>query len=242
MADEISVSLALQVYRQTTMSMPVGRGNAAPGLFDWSNNSWIDGVTTVLESLTKIPMGSVAQPHWSYVCNRSSSNYVELRFGFHSQPFARLYAGEVACLPLPNNVTFPGVAATVDPTGGGASGGSLGSGTYQAFYTVVDVDGNESAVGFSQSASFTVNVANIPRVTFPALGLGVASYNLYCTSTSLTNPRQYATGITTTTYDMTDPLPALSTGHPAPPALGDTGLWAQAVGGSVSLEYLVVSR
>lgn len=118
----------------------------------------------------------------------------------------------------------PSVTATGAPTGGGASGGSLAAGTYKVAYTFVNSWG-ETTIGTSTSATITVGATNIPRITVPSLPAGATSINLYVTSTGGAAPatlRQYATGITTTTYDMSAALPALGNAHPAPPTTNTT--------------------
>ena len=111
---------------------------------------------------------------------------------------------------------FATTAPTVNPTGGGATGGSLLSGTYFAYYTFVFANGTETFAS-PNSAPFTVAAGNIPRVTLPPLPAGAKGINLYL-SDDVANPgsaTRYATGITTTTYDLAgNPL----TGRIPPPS------------------------
>ena len=91
-------------------------------------------------------------------------------------------------------------AATVNVTGGGATGGTLPSGTYYAYYTLVDAaSGVESSVGISQSAQFTVVSGNIPTVTVPAYpswGSGTANVYLTAAGGAAGTETLYATGVT----------------------------------------------
>ncbi len=75
-------------------------------------------------------------------------------------------------------VANPTTQATVAATGGGASGGLLGAGTYQVDYTWYNVWG-ETTVGTGRSATFTVASTNIPRVTLPAIPTGATGAKIY---------------------------------------------------------------
>jgi hypothetical protein len=149
---------------------------------------------------------------------------------------ADLKAGRLSVLSTPKQVIAdvnpdamvanPTVAATVAPTGGGATGGSMAAGKYKVAYTWVNTWG-ESTVGTSASAQFTVGATNIPRVTLPALPTNAASISLYVTAVDpttadITTLRRYATGITTTTSDMTAAVSAVDGTHPAPPTVNST--------------------
>ena len=100
----------------------------------------------------------------------------------------------------------PNVKATVNATGGGATGGSLSPGTYIVAYTWLDtLTGRETTVGTSASLPFTVAAGNIPTVTLPALPAWAASMNLYLTppysdatlTGTLTNNSANVTGLST---------------------------------------------
>jgi len=101
----------------------------------------------------------------------------------------------------------PSAQATVNPTGGGASGGLLAAGNYYAAYTYIDkLSGLESAVGTSESAQFTVGAGNKPRITFnDSLPSWAASRNVYLTLHGGASGSEvlYATGVTTATFDCT---------------------------------------
>ena len=87
---------------------------------------------------------------------------------------------------------------TVNPTGGGATGGDLAAGTYFVFYTFVYPDSTESFPSPS-SANFTVTAGKIPQVTLPPLAAGASAYNLYLSNSSAAagSAVSYVTGITT---------------------------------------------
>lgn len=96
----------------------------------------------------------------------------------------------------------PSTTATIAATGGGASGGLLAAGTYQATYTFVNTWGETLEGG--RSATVTVGATNIPRVTLPALPGNATSISLYLTAVNVPagTPRLYKTGITGTTTDL----------------------------------------
>src|SRR5438874_166585 len=76
------------------------------------------------------------------------------------------YTGGGGTNPSVNNPAKadPLVAATVNVTGGGSTGGALQAGAYFVAYTDV-YDVGETAIGSSESAmAFTVSAGNIPKV------------------------------------------------------------------------------
>jgi hypothetical protein len=99
----------------------------------------------------------------------------------------------------------PAVVATVNVTGGGSVGGLLSPGNYYVAFTYIDtLTGKETIFGSSRSVQFTVALGNIPRVTIGALPAWAASANIYLTPPggAIGSEVQYASGITTTTYDL----------------------------------------
>jgi hypothetical protein len=117
----------------------------------------------------------------------------------------------------PNNQL--GTAPTVDPTGGGGSGGSLQAGVYFIQYTFVGPFGETWGSAGHTGASpvtFTVGAGEIPRVTLPALPTGATSIKIYLTQAGEAAGTEtlYASGITTTTHDLTA---ATTTGTAAVP-------------------------
>jgi hypothetical protein len=77
----------------------------------------------------------------------------------------------------------PTTTATVAPTGGGATGGSLVAGHYRVSYTFYNEWGQTLAGG--ESADFTVGATNIPRVTLPAIPTGATGIKVYLSDTSV---------------------------------------------------------
>jgi len=106
----------------------------------------------------------------------------------------------------------PSGPPSVDPTGGGASGGEMNQGYYTAEFTWVYANGIESGPSPASDQFYVYNIlpggqieTNIPRVALPSLPAGVTAMNLYLTS-SLGGPSLYAGGITTSTYDLVAPF------------------------------------
>ncbi len=98
----------------------------------------------------------------------------------------------------------PGTQAAVAVSG---TTGQLPAGTYYCQYSFVDPFGETLAGG--ESAQFTVAAGQVPTVTLPALPGGVQSINLYLTGPNGAAGTEtlYATGITTTTFACSYPLP-----------------------------------
>jgi hypothetical protein len=109
-------------------------------------------------------------------------------------------------------ITAPTVVPTINATGGGSTGGLLQAGTYFLKYTWVNSNGESTPS--PESTVFSVSAGNIPQVTLPALPTGVTSISLYVTPTNglAGTEIQYATGITTLTYNLAS---AVSTEPPA---------------------------
>lgn len=100
-------------------------------------------------------------------------------------------------------------APSVNPTGGGASGGNLAAGTYYIQYTFVgNFEGGETWGSAEHSGAtpvqFTIAAGNIPRVTLPSLPEGVSHINIYLTQPggAAGTETLYATNVTTTTFDL----------------------------------------
>ena len=135
-------------------------------------------------------------------------------------------AGIIAKL-VTANAAFadPASQATVNVTGGGASGGLLPAGVYFVSYTYGDGAG-ESKIGTSRSASFTVGATNIPRVTFnDTPPTGAVFRNVYLTLAGGASGTEtlYITRIPvgTTTVDL--PYAASTYPGTAIPAANTTG-------------------
>ena len=79
---------------------------------------------------------------------------------------------------------------TVDPTGGGAAGGTLAPGDYYAVYTLNDAPGTHHTGLSVASARFTVAAGTIPRITLPdaatlaSLRPAATGYDIYLCDSS----------------------------------------------------------
>jgi hypothetical protein len=102
----------------------------------------------------------------------------------------------------------PTTPPTVDPIGGGVTGGNIATGSYYMTYTFVGEEG-ETTSGSSESGQFSVSYGNVPRVTLPALPTGATSINIYLTLPGGGPGTEilYRRRVTTTTYDLTVPWP-----------------------------------
>ena len=123
-------------------------------------------------------------------------------------------------------LSTPVTTPTVNPTGGGSVGGSLQAGTYYLKYTFINTAGETPAS--PESLQFTVSTGNIPTVTLPALPSGATGTNLYITAASGASGTEtlYATGIVTTTYNLSA---ATTTSQPQPPTVNTTNALATAI-------------
>jgi hypothetical protein len=128
---------------------------------------------------------------------------------------------------FPATVATPVTTPTVNPTGGGATGGLLQAGTYWCKYTFVNQLGETPAS--PESLQFTVAAGNIPQVTFPALPANVQSINVYLTLVNGASGSEilYKTGVTTTTTNLT--FSNAGTTSPAPPAINTAVLMSMQV-------------
>ena len=99
----------------------------------------------------------------------------------------------------------PTVAATHAET---VASGGLASGTYYASYTWLDAFG-ETLVGASRSSAITVtDASHLTTLTIPSLPTGCQSANIYLTQPggAAGTETLFATGITATTFGLTDSL------------------------------------
>jgi len=145
------------------------------------------------------------------VIQPSGTTFAQFQAGGYSLLIDNLIAANG---PLAN----PAVTATVNAAG---TTGLLAAGTYQVAYTFRDSFGETLAGG--QSATFTVAAGQIATVTLPTLPTGAGEIWLYISPVNNpTGPLSlYATGITTTTFAMSqatgsDPLAS-------PPTANTTG-------------------
>jgi hypothetical protein len=138
--------------------------------------------------------------------------------------------------------TLNSPVATVNPTGGGTSGGSLAAGTYRVAYSWIDsLTGTETGIGSSESAPFVVGLGNVPTLTlgYPTPNW-TTSANIYLTPAGGASGSEvlYMTGVTATTINLmaantgTVPYPTLSR-LPSP----QRAAASLASGHSTSIEY-----
>jgi len=122
----------------------------------------------------------------------------------------------------PAALANPSVAVTEANTG--ATVTQLASGAYYIAYTFVTADGGETTIGTGEIAApvTLTHGTSKPRVTLPALPSGAASINLYLSAPGGASGSEvlYATGITTTTYDLVSAAP----GFAVPPGSNSTTL------------------
>jgi hypothetical protein len=128
----------------------------------------------------------------------------------------------------------PGTRSTVNPSGGGLTGGSLGSGLYYVSYTWVDsLSGNESTIGSTRSAQFSVISPNIPQMTlaFPSPNW-TSGARVYLTPVGGAPGTEvlYATGVTTTTFNLS----AAQSGSISPPAFSQLPSHTRAIRSTIS--------
>ena len=118
-----------------------------------------------------------------------------------------------------------------------AGGGSLPAGAYHANFTNVDSGGKESAIAY-ESGSFTLTASDTLIITMGALPAGVSSRNVYLTAAggAAGSETLYATGVTTSTYNMTSASWTNGTTTQAAAAVLPVNNWAiQITGGSLTL-------
>jgi hypothetical protein len=141
----------------------------------------------------------------------SGTTFAQFQTGGFSLLIDNLIAANA---PVPN----PTAAATVSVAG---TTGLLAAGTYQVAYTFRDSFGETLAGG--QSATFTITAGQIATVTLPALPAPADEIWLYVSPVNNpTGPLSlYATGITTTTYAMTQA--SGSDPSASPPSANTTG-------------------
>ncbi len=118
-----------------------------------------------------------------------------------------------------------------------AGGGSLPAGAYHANFTNVDSSGKESAPAY-ESGSFTLTASDTLIITMGALPAGVSSRNVYLTAAGGTAGSEtlYATGVTTSTSNLTSASWTNGTTTQAAAAVLPVNNWAiQITGGSLTL-------
>ena len=116
--------------------------------------------------------------------------------------FLLLNAAPDGGLSLPPTNVASGVP-TVNPIGGGTTGGQLLPGTYDLVYTFKYPNGAES---FSSpiSAKFTVAAGQVPQVMLPVLPIGATSFNIYLSDDAANagSLTLYASGVTAITFNL----------------------------------------
>lgn len=106
MANEISVTSALSVFKASAMSSPVGR-SLANFIGTWQAAGGEVYVQGVITSLTfdpvAVPLGSIVNPHWAFFYNPESTVSacaVHIHNGITATPLLSFYGGEGAVVPL----------------------------------------------------------------------------------------------------------------------------------------------
>ena len=131
--------------------------------------------------------------------------------------FLLLNAAPDGGLSLPPTNLASGVP-TINPIGGGKTGGQLLPGTYDLVYTFTYSNGAESFAS-PISAKFTVAAGQVPQVTLPTLAGAATGYKIYLSDDAANagSLTLYASGVTSRTYYLE--RNALST-YVFPPATG----------------------
>jgi hypothetical protein len=147
----------------------------------------------------------------------SGTSFAQFQAGGASGHLELLITAQAATLA-------PTVAHTWTATGGGASSGLLAAGTY--YSVVTESNGFGETTKSPESTQITVSSGNKPRITFQTLKTGNVSRNVYIGAVNgLTGGPYtlYASGITTSTYDLVAAAPTNSYAV-APPTVNTTGL------------------
>lgn len=112
MANEITVTAALSVYKSSVMSSTVGR-SVDGATFTMTGSPFIGPTTiSVGTSAEAIPLAEVTQPHWAWFKNLDATNFVEIRNGSGGADLIRLYPGEACAVPLAIDATPYAIADT----------------------------------------------------------------------------------------------------------------------------------
>jgi hypothetical protein len=177
-----------------------------------------------LATLPVLPVGATGINLYLSDATGGSGPAVRYATGIKTTAYLMPYDAPVNGADRPAN-PIATVAATVNPTGGGTTGGQLAPGTYFLFYTF-NYQGNQYPVGVESAPSpaslpFTVTAGEIPQVSLPLLPVGVLpvgalSYNIYLSDSSAdpNTATRYASGFTGTTFNL---FLAATPGAPRPP-------------------------
>lgn len=156
--------------------------------------------------------GNVARNVYLTLAGGATGTEVLYADGITASTFDLTYAHPAITVPAPT------VAPTVAATGGGSTGGFVAAGVY--FLSITETNGAGQSTALETAATFTVAAGNIPQVTFPTLQAGNIARNVYLTlPAGLTGTEVlYATGITTSTYNLAVAAPASTV---KPPTLAE---------------------
>jgi hypothetical protein len=98
MANEITITASLTGFKPSVMQSALGL--SVTGLqVTMTGNFAMAGNILVGTSATIIPVGQITQPHYSFVVNKDSTNYIDFQNGAGGAPFARLYPLEIGLIP-----------------------------------------------------------------------------------------------------------------------------------------------
>lgn len=111
MADEISLSQAISVFKSSVMSSAIGRSMADD--FDMTGLLYIGPtVMVVATSATLIPLGQVTAPHWTWLKNLDATNFIKIRNGATGADLIKLLPGEATVVPLYDSAVPYAIADT----------------------------------------------------------------------------------------------------------------------------------
>jgi hypothetical protein len=112
MANEITLTTSLTVYKPSVMSSAISRAVTA-ALFNMTGALFSGPLLALIgTSATTFPLGQVTAPHWAWFFNKDASNFVTIRNGSGGADLIKLLAGEFCAVPLLDTAVPYGVANT----------------------------------------------------------------------------------------------------------------------------------
>jgi hypothetical protein len=110
-ANEITFTGSLSVYKSTVMSSAISRAVAALQ-FNMTGSYVTEGVMSVATSATAIPLGGVTSPAWGFFMNKDQTNFIRLMNGSGGAKVVKMMAGEPAIFRWDDTATPYAIADT----------------------------------------------------------------------------------------------------------------------------------